>query len=55
MFKQSRGVLWLGHGAVMRNARYIAELEAEIERLRFAAWSLSAFVLALILALATVK
>ena len=40
---------------VLRDLRYIAELEAEIERLRFAAWSLGAFVLALILALATVK
>lgn len=40
---------------ITRDLRYIAELEAELERMRFAAWSLGAFVLALVLSLAVVK
>lgn len=40
---------------VTRDLRYIAELETELERVRFLALSLGALVFALILALAVTK
>jgi hypothetical protein len=40
---------------ITRDLRYITELEAEVERLRFMVLSLGAFVFALILAIAVVK
>lgn len=40
---------------VTRDLRYIAELESEIERLRFFAWSLAVILFATILTIAVVK